>query len=62
MSGKWRDRLTNADIDMMCHARKNGKALLKVYYFGQQSGVVRKILQRNPLEDEEFYDKGIDED
>ncbi len=53
---KWKDTLLNADIDMTCHARKNNKAVLKIYYYGQKNGVVRKILSKNQIDEQEFYE------
>lgn len=59
---KFRDRLTNADIDMTMHARQHGKALLKIWYYSDRKGVVRKVIEVFPLKTDEFYDKGLDED
>jgi hypothetical protein len=53
---KWRDALFNSDVDMTCHAREKGKAVLKVYYYGQKNGVVRKIISKNPIDEQEFYE------
>lgn len=59
---RWLDALTNADIDMTAYARTHEKAKLEVYYYGQKNGVVRKVLNTNAIETQEFYDKGIEED
>ena len=59
---KWREALTNADIDLTLHARKNGKAKLKVWYYGDRNGTVRKVIERHPLTTDEYFDRGADED
>ena len=59
---KFRERLTNADLDMTMHARNHGWAKLEIWYFGEKNGLVRKKLIINPQEVDEFFDKGIDED
>lgn len=59
---KWQEKLVNADISMTMHARKQGKAKLEVWYYGDRNGVVRKVIETHPLETEEVYDKGLDED
>ena len=57
------DKLTNAHIHLTTHCRKSGtKAVLKVYYYGEQNGVVRTIISPRILEEETFYDKETLED
>jgi hypothetical protein len=59
---KWINLLTNAIIDICCHARKYGQAELVVKAYAQKNGVVRLKFIRNFQQVDEVLDGGSDDD
>ncbi len=58
---KWTDTLLNADTEMTYQARKNGKARIKINYYSDRNGVVRKFMEKGSIDSVEIYDKGLDD-
>ena len=54
---KWPEKLLNADKQMVDWCVKSGVAELRVQYYKDQNGYIRKRLLQSAQEIEIFYDK-----